>query len=182
MNENKYKIAWGQNIAKFGALATCTAGLLMAGVALASNIHFLALVAAFDGDTVDVTGTLAGLGNKDITITASLFVEVDATCTPPGNSNKLPFGINKKLQVDEDQDIDADKFKNGSVDFSFEFDLDFDNLVKCPNNNWTKTVEFEVLEVVVTVDQQGGNDDNAEGSCDVQCDSTGCVFEECVFD
>jgi hypothetical protein len=176
MNKNKYNNAWCQNIAKFGAFAFCTAALLSAGVALASNIQFNELDADIVGDTVVVTGKLTGLGNKDIDITTTLTVVVDATCNPPGNSNKEPFGINKKLEVDQTQEIDAEEFKNGTVDFEFVFDLDFEDQVTCPNKNWTPSaVVVDVVEVSVLVEQRQGND-CAAATCDL---SGSCVIEEC---
>jgi hypothetical protein len=180
MNKNKYNNAWCQNIAKFGSVGLCTAGLLVAGVALASNIHFNAFDADVVGDTLEVTGTLVGLGNKTIDITATLDVEIQATCTPKGNSNKQPFGINKKLQINEDQSIPASAFENGTVDFEFNFELDFDDDVGCPNGNWNQSTVIEDIDLTVTIDQRVGNDDDTVGICELSCDAGSCVVEECV--
>lgn len=177
MHRNKYTIEWRQNIAKVGAFAVCTAGLLAAGVALASNIHFLALSASKVSDTeVLVEGTVAGLGNEDITITAFVEVEVSATCFPPGNSNKPPFGINKKLQADGEKDIPANKIKNGSV--AFEIPIEFENLVTCPNKNWDpESIVGDIVSVQVEVVQQDGGGDSA--FCDLTCGPSSCVIGNC---
>lgn len=133
---------------------------LGASVALAENVHFVfGPFSSVAGNSLTCSGKLAGLGNKDITIT----VEADCTANvslynpawnyPPGQ-NKVPFRSLGEITISKDE------IKNGNVEFSLSVSIAAPPILPtdlgAPNNNWHVVVNsITVNRATITVVQGG---------------------------
>ena len=132
--------------------------VLSAADAMAANLHFVGRpTAAADGETVVVTGKVAGLGNEDITVTVEVDGEVAVFCVSPGG-NRAP-GQNKEPFTAVDFQTFTPSAKNGQFTFTIEVDL-ADAIQaavdahECPNRNWDKEAGDVTLDsATVTVEQ-----------------------------
>jgi hypothetical protein len=118
--------------------------LAVAGLALAvSNAHFVKdPTASRSGNTLTVSGKVAGLGNVDvITVTVS----ADAQCVNPG-ANKPKAANKQSFSSSEDVPV-----QNGKAVFSSDLTATFQ-----PNCSPPMTVEFS--NVVVNVTAADGTD------------------------
>ena len=140
------------------ALAMSTA--LFVGTGSAARVHWKSGPNFSDAGTkLTVSGSLAGLGNEDVTIT--VVAEGKATkieCTNP--SGKKAPGQNKPdVRSLGEVTIDQDEIKNGNVSFSITTHDPAQLTPReagCPNNRWTAEildVEFESATITV---RQGG--------------------------
>lgn len=79
-------------------LGLCLAGAVLAmPVAKAGNPHFVGVpVLTQEGDTLTVSGKIAGLGNED---QVHVVLSADAACVNPGNNK--PQAENKEAVLDE---------------------------------------------------------------------------------
>ena len=93
------------------ALLACTAGLVLAG-----NPHFVFTTTTVTGDTVTVSGKIAGLGNEE---QVHVVLNADAECVNRGGHN--PSAANK------DALVAAGDFpvQNGKATFSLSATADF---------------------------------------------------------
>lgn len=130
-----------------------------AAPAVAANVHFIGTPSFTDnGTTLTASGKLAGLGNKDITVTITAQGVASTVCRNP--SGKVVPGINKKLTTTGTVTILARDFdKNGNVVFSVTSAQPRPLTAReagCPNNNWTATItDIDFSSATVTV-RQGG--------------------------
>lgn len=135
------------------------AAVAATSVALAANVHFKdGPVFTDEGTTLSASGALAGLGNKDVTITlTAVGTASDITCTNKGG--KVAPGQNKpKVTTLGQQSIPVTEIKNGNVSFDLETAEPFVTAKQagCPNNNWTATVnDVEFTSATITVVQGG---------------------------
>ena len=127
---------------------------------MAANVHFIdppTVSVDLEEFTVEVSGKLAGLGNKDVTVivevngTAEIWVYNPGENLPPGK-NKVPF-------YSVDDAIFHPDAKNGTVtfaltvDFSGPLDESLEDTI-LPNENWTADLQnIDVTSVKVTVVQ-----------------------------
>ncbi|HYP23978.1 MAG TPA: hypothetical protein VEV43_10420 [Actinomycetota bacterium] len=142
-----------------GALLGVVAAVAVSSVALAANVHFKDDPVFTDqGTTLRATGSLAGLGNKDVTITLTATgTASDITCTNKGG--KVAPGQNKpKVTTVGQTSIPVTEVKNGNVSFAVETAQPFVTAKQagCPNNNWTATVnDVDFTSATITVVQGG---------------------------
>jgi hypothetical protein len=140
-------------------LLALAAAVSAASVALAANVHFKDdPVFTDEGTTLSVGGALAGLGNKDVTVTLTATgTASDITCTNKGG--KVAPGQNKpKVTTVGQQSIPVTEIKNGNVSFDLETAEPFVTAKQagCPNNNWTATVnDVDFTSATITVVQGG---------------------------
>ena len=135
------------------------AAVAVSSVALAANVHFKSgPVFTDEGTTLSASGALAGLGNKDVTITLTATGTADdITCTNKGG-NVAPGQNRPKVTTFGQQSIPITEVKNGNVAFDVETAEPFVTAKQagCPNNNWTATVnDVEFTSATITVVQGG---------------------------
>jgi hypothetical protein len=123
----------------------------------AAHPHFLDGPSATDlGTTMKVCGSIAGLGNDDVTIVVTAKGEAYGTCTNRGQNE--PPGQNPLQRTIEGKITNLDP-KNGRVDFCVTTAEPAGATARelgCPNNNWTATiVDVRFVSMTVTVIQDG---------------------------
>lgn len=149
-------------IRHISALAFLLAFVLAVPSAMAAKVHFVeepTVTVDLDNYTVDVTGKIAGLGNKDVVITVE--VEGTAEIWVYNPSSKLPPGKNRVPFYDVGETIVRPDAKNGNV--VFDLTVDFSDIIDdtlaqtiLPNPKWTAEVQnVDVTSVTVTVEQGG---------------------------
>jgi len=126
---------------------------------VAGNAHFKRQPTFVDnGLTLTASGSLAGLGNLDVTITMTVRGSATTFCTNPGGNvspgqNKVP------IELSVSQVIKASEIKNGTASFSLTSPVPATPTPKeagCPNNNWSVTLDdVQFSSATITVVQGG---------------------------
>src|SRR5262249_38498913 len=130
-----------------------------ATVAVAANVHFKSGSPTFinNGLTLTVNGTLAGIGNKDLTITVTATGTATTVGINPGG-HTVP-GHPATVTETRTLPISASEVKNGEVFFSVTTPPPATPTAKqagFPNNNWTVIVtSVSFTSVTITVKQGG---------------------------
>lgn len=136
-----------------------TAGMLLALSisALAANPHFVVDPVFTDlGDTVNVTGSVAGLGNEDITVVVDAVGTATLICTNPGG-NVAPGQTQQISASGVQENIHVE---NGRANFNVTTDppqlVGTPRELGCPNNKWTPSItDVDFTSATLTVYQGG---------------------------
>ena len=140
------------------AVALVVVGLT-AAVAVAASVHFKPKGPNFadNGTTLTATGTLAGLGNGDVTVT----LQADGIASVTGynaGGNAAP-GQNVGVTVTGTVTVSADQIKNGEVFIAVSTAQPRQPTAKeagFPNNNWTAVItDVKFTSATITVVQGG---------------------------
>jgi hypothetical protein len=113
------------------------------------------------GLTLQVVGSLAGLGEGDVSITLSATADVTATCTNPGSGGTQPAGQNPSpITVTGAEAFPEDRIENGNLSFTVETIAPLSPISGapgCPNANWIEAIaNLSFTSATITVEQPAG--------------------------
>jgi hypothetical protein len=111
------------------------------------------------GLTLNVAGSLAGLGNEDLLVTLSATAAATSTCTNQGG-NQAPGQNPAEVTVSGSQSIPASEIKNGNVAFNTTTEspvTPIPGAPGCPNPNWRQDItDLSFTSATITVEQPAG--------------------------
>ena len=123
------------------------------GRTLFSSPHYVVDPTFTDnGTTLTATGSVAGLGNEDVTVVLTAKGSATIICTNPGG-NVAP-GQTKDVTVSGSQTITD--VKNGRVDYNVTTVAPTAPADSCPNPKWTAAVTDVTFDSATVIVQQGG--------------------------
>ena len=129
-------------------------GVALASGAAAANPHFIGKPTVTDlGTRLKVTGTIAGLGNKDIKVTVVAKGIASITCTNPGG-HVVPGKSTTTQIIATGSSVEV---KNGRANFTVITGEPKAPAGSCPNPQWKATVkDVKFTFVTITVRQPPG--------------------------
>jgi len=120
---------------------------------LLSSAHFINGPTFTDqGTTLKATGSIAGLGNGDVTVLLNAQVTATIICTNP--SGNVAPGQTSNVNVSGQQTITD--VKNGRINFSVTTIAPTAPAKSCPNNKWTASVTNVNFSSATLTIEQGG--------------------------
>jgi len=140
--------------------------------------HFLGSV-TFTSGSLNASGTLAGLGNRDVLVTLEGSGIGTATCTNKGGS-QAPGQNPIQVDVSGVQTIVASLIDNGSAPFFVATDappMPSAREAGCPNKNWVTSLFVSWTSAVITVSDAltGGIVLRQEFACTTTGTSVSCT-------
>ncbi len=177
-------------------IALASVGLLLGTAAYASSVHLKPPnknpTFVDHGLTLEVVGSIAGLGGGDVVIELSAEADVTATCTNPAGATQPPGQNPAPISVTGAEPIPEEEIKNGSLSFSVETDepvTPIPGAPDCPNSKWTEAIQdLAFTSATIEVQQPAGTvvltvvcefalptEDGGVPSGDVSCTSDGAV-------
>ena len=136
---------------------------LLAGVALASNVHLKGRsTPAFtdQGLVLNATASLTGLGEGDILVLLSARANATANCCNPSGSCKVPGQNPAPVNVSGSESIPASEVRNGNVTFSVTTNgptSPVPGAPDCPAASWRENItDLAFTSGTITV-MQGGS-------------------------
>jgi hypothetical protein len=138
----------------FKSIVTGIVMLAMVNAANAANVHFKSEPTFEDlGGTLEACVSLAGLGNKDVTITVAVTGEATVIYHNPGGND--PPGQNKvPIAAVTTETIPSTQIKNGNLTVCLETPAV--EVAPAPNPNWTvEVVDVSFFTATITVVQKG---------------------------
>jgi hypothetical protein len=129
---------------------------LAAVPALAASPHFLGTPTATDtGTQLQVSGSVAGLGNENIDVVVTARGTADVTCTNPAG-NVAP---GQRTTVTATGSVSNLEVKNGRANFTVTTATPtVPNTPTCPNAKWTATVtDVQFTSYTIQVIQPAGS-------------------------
>ena len=138
----------------FKTLLCAILSIALSTPASAARVHLVGAPTFDDlGENIETCLTLAGLGNKDVTITVEVTGLAEVTYFNPGG--KRPAGQNKVPITEVSwETLPSTQIKNGTVSVCLTSpDADVGDP---PNPNWTTRIDDIIfLEATITVVQRG---------------------------
>ena len=123
------------------------------GRTLFSSPHYVVDPTFTDnGTTLTATGSVAGLGNEDVTVVLTAQGSATIVCTNP--AGHVAPGQTKDVTVSGSQTITD--VKNGRVDYNVTTVAPTAPADSCPNPKWTPTVTDVTFNSATVIVQQGG--------------------------
>jgi hypothetical protein len=138
----------------FQSVVTGLVMLALADSANAASVHFKSDPVFTDlGNTLESCISLAGLGNRDVTITVAVTGEATVIYENPGGNE--PPGQNKiPISAVATRTIPSTQIKNGNLSVCLETSPI--EVAPAPNENWTVRVEdVSFFTATITVVQRG---------------------------
>ena len=137
----------------FSVLVAALATLLLGTAAHAASPHFVKGPTLTDnGTTLTASGSIAGLGNEDVTITLDATGTATIICTNPAG-NVAP-GQTRTVDVSGEQTITD--VKNGRANFNVATLEPTAPQDACPNRKWTASItDVNFTDATLTVEQGG---------------------------
>jgi hypothetical protein len=133
----------GDPLKKVLAAITGVVAVTVIATAAIAAVHFKSGPSFVDqGLTLAASGSIAGLGNADVTVVLGGTGAITATCTNPAG-NIAPGNLHPSVALTGTQTISASAIKNGNLSFSVVTAGPGPISAKaagCPNNNWTATI------------------------------------------
>ena len=128
--------------------------------ALANSVHIKSGPDFTDkGIVLEASGTLAGLGNTNLTVNISAQANVTAVCSNKGQ-NQAPGQNPAPITVTGSEAIPASAVKNGNAPFDVTTtapQTPIPGAPGCPNPNWTESItDLSFTSAIITVEQPVG--------------------------
>jgi hypothetical protein len=129
-------------------------GVIMEAVeqrVLFANAHFIdGPTYTVQGTTLNATGSIAGLGNQDVTLTLTATGTASITAYNPGGKANKHFSSDVNVSATQTYtDV-----KNGKLDFSLTTPEQTAD-ANLPNSKWTATITVQFSSATITCEQGG---------------------------
>jgi hypothetical protein len=142
-----------------GAILCASVIVLLCTAAYAASVHFKPKSPIFidNGTTLTANGSLAGLGNQNLSVILVAEGNPTGTCTNPAGETRPPGQNPAEITLTGSQSIPASAIKNGTVNISVTTQAPTSPIPgapDCPNSQWTETITGVLFtQATITVEQ-----------------------------